>query len=276
MSPASGTPISNPGASTCGLIIAAAASGSGKTTLTLGLLRLLARQGVAVRGCKIGPDYIDPAFHAAASGAACFNLDAWAMREQSLATVIAATEPHDLLIVEGVMGLFDGAAMATDASSDLPAGSTAQLAAETGWPVVLVLNVKGQGATAAAIAQGLRDFHAGVHVAGVICNNVGSPRHAEILRQAFGQAGITLLGLVPRDARLQLPDRHLGLIQASGNLWQWGHDGDPDEPRASLVGGSWWFDGDAGSRQALLGCAWPGNSSGSIGARGRCDHLQPV
>lgn len=209
------SPDSDASTTTPGLIIAAAASGSGKTTLTLGLLRLFARQGVAVRGCKIGPDYIDPAFHAAASGAACFNLDAWAMRGQSLAAVIAATKPHDLLIVEGVMGLFDGAAMATDASSDLPAGSTAQLAAETGWPVVLVLNVKGQGATAAAIAQGLRDFHAGVHVAGVICNNVGSPRHAEILRQAFGQAGITLLGLVPRDARLQLPDRHLGLIQAS-------------------------------------------------------------
>jgi cobyrinic acid a,c-diamide synthase len=196
-----------------GLIIAAAASGSGKTTLTLGLLRLLARQGVAVRGCKIGPDYIDPAFHAAASGAPCFNLDAWAQRPVSLAAVVAATRPHDLLIVEGVMGLFDGAAAPAEASNLAP-GSTAALAAKTGWPVVLVLNVKGQGATAAAIARGLQQFHPDVRVSGVICNNVGSPRHGEILQQSFAQAGIPLLGLVPRDPRLSLPDRHLGLIQA--------------------------------------------------------------
>jgi cobyrinic acid a,c-diamide synthase len=200
------------------LIIAAAASGSGKTTLTLGLLRLFARQGLAVRGCKIGPDYIDPAFHAAASGAACFNLDAWAMRENSLGSVVAATQPHDLLIVEGVMGLFDGAATAsaspTSQASDLAAGSTAQLAAKTSWPVILVLNVKGQGATAAAVAKGLLQFHKDVRVAGVICNNVGSPRHGEILRHAFRQADIPLLGLVPRASSLHLPDRHLGLVQA--------------------------------------------------------------
>jgi cobyrinic acid a,c-diamide synthase len=202
-----------------GLIIAAAASGSGKTTLTLGLLRLLARQGGAVRGCKTGPDYIDPAFHAAASGAPCFNLDPWAMRVESLAALIAASQPADLMIVEGVMGLFDGAAPA--ASDDtaptgtvLPAGSTAQLAAQTGWPVVAVLNVKGQGATAAAIASGLKQFHRQVRVAGVICNNVGSPRHGEILRHAFRQIDLPLLGLVPRDPRLQLPERHLGLVQA--------------------------------------------------------------
>lgn len=200
-----------------GLIIAAASSGSGKTTLTLGLLRLLARQGVAVRGCKIGPDYIDPAFHAAASGAACFNLDSWAQRPQSLAALVTAGQPYDLLIVEGVMGLFDGAAVPADQAAEampLSPGSTADLAARTGWPIVLVLNVKGQGATAAAVARGLQHFHPAVRIAGVICNNVGSPRHGEILRQAFAQAGIKLLGLVPRDVRLSLPDRHLGLVQA--------------------------------------------------------------
>lgn len=208
--------------SSSGLIIAAAASGSGKTTLTLGLLRLLARQGIVVRGCKTGPDYIDPAFHAAASGAPCFNLDPWAMRADSLAAIIAASQPADLMIIEGVMGLFDGAAPAAGADDavspagmvDLPAGSTAQLAAQTGWPVVAVLNVKGQGATAAAIASGLRQFHPQVRIAGVICNNVGSPRHGEILRHAFRQIGLPLLGLVPRDPRLQLPERHLGLVQA--------------------------------------------------------------
>ncbi|HVJ40227.1 MAG TPA: cobyrinate a,c-diamide synthase [Dongiaceae bacterium] len=203
-----------------GLIIAAAASGSGKTTLTLGLLRLLARQGVKVRGCKTGPDYIDPAFHAAASGHACFNLDPWAMRADSLAAIVDASQPHDLTIVEGVMGLFDGAAPSIENEAvkaevvDLAAGSTAQLAALTGWPVVVVLNVKGQGATAAAIARGLLQFHPQVRVAGVICNNVGSARHGEILRHAFAQVGIPLLGLVLRDPRLHLPDRHLGLVQA--------------------------------------------------------------
>jgi len=204
-----------------GLIIAASASGSGKTTLTLGLLRLLARQGVRVRGCKTGPDYIDPAFHAAASGAPCFNLDPWAMRPDSLTAIVAAAQPHDLMIVEGVMGLFDGAApspanaVAGSGVFELPAGSTAQLAALTGWPVVVVLNVKGQGATAAAIARGLQQFHPQVRVAGVICNNVGSERHGEILRHAFAQLGISLLGLVLRDQRLHLPDRHLGLVQAA-------------------------------------------------------------
>ncbi|HVI92127.1 MAG TPA: cobyrinate a,c-diamide synthase [Dongiaceae bacterium] len=209
-----------------GLIIAAAASGSGKTTLTLGLLRLLARQGTRVRGCKTGPDYIDPAFHAAASGAPCFNLDPWAMRADSLAALVAASQPADLLVVEGVMGLFDGAAptagdnAAPTDTVDLPDGSTAQLAARTGWPVVAVLNVKGQGATAAAIASGLRQFHRQVRVAGVICNNVGSARHGEILRHAFRQIGMPLLGLVLRDPRLHLPERHLGLVQAGehGNL----------------------------------------------------------
>lgn len=199
-----------------GLIIAATASGSGKTTLTLGLLHLLARQGVAARGCKIGPDYIDPAFHAAASGADCFNLDPWAMRPASLAALIAAAMTADLLIVEGVMGLFDGAAMPAEAIADtLPIGSTAQLAAMTGWPVVLVLNVKGQGATAAAVARGLRDHHPDVHIAGVICNNVGGARHVEILRQAFDRLGLPVFGFVPQNAELTLPDRHLGLVQAA-------------------------------------------------------------
>src|SRR5260221_11238270 len=157
-----------------GLIIAAAASGSGKTTLTLGLLRLLARQGVAVRGCKIGPDYIDPAFHAAASGADCFNLDAWAMRPTSLAAVIAAAQPHDLLIVEGVMGLFDGAALPAPAGAlDLAAGSAAQLAAQTGWPGGLGFNGKGPGAPAAAVGRGAEQPPPPVRAAGDAVHNVG-------------------------------------------------------------------------------------------------------
>ena len=134
-----------------GLIIAAASSGSGKTTVTLALLALLKRRGVSVASCKIGPDYIDPAFHARATGRACFNLDGWAMRPQTLAhTVSQATRDAELLVVEGVMGLFDGA----PSDAELAPGSTAEIAALTRLPVVLVLRAKGIAATAAALLQG--------------------------------------------------------------------------------------------------------------------------
>ena len=120
-----------------GLLLAAPASGSGKTTLTLALLRRLRNEGVAVASVKAGPDYIDPAFHQAASGRPCVNLDGWAMRPQTLAAALKiAGDGAELILGEGVMGLFDGAPLRDD--QGLAAGSTAQLAALTGWPVVLV------------------------------------------------------------------------------------------------------------------------------------------
>lgn len=187
-----------------GLILAAPASGSGKTVTVLALLRHFRRTGVEVVSRKTGPDYIDPMFHTAASGRPCINLDPWAMRPETLAGL--AEENADLLIVEGVMGLFDGAADGT--------GSTADLAALTGWPVVLVLDVKSQAQSAAALVHGFASFRNDIEVSGVILNRVGSPNHEALLRTALAPLGIPVLGALPRLEALALPDRHLGLVPA--------------------------------------------------------------
>jgi len=194
---------------TTGIIIAAPASGSGKTVLTLGLLRLLTRMGASVASAKVGPDYIDPAFHGAATGRACLNLDTWAMRGQTLASAISELSANaELIICEGVMGLFDGATART--------GSTADLAALTGWPVVLVIDVRAQAASAAAVIRGFASHRTDVRVAGAIFNRVGSQRHASVIEDACSQTipEVTRLGSIPRDEHLRLPERHLGLVQA--------------------------------------------------------------
>jgi cobyrinic acid a,c-diamide synthase len=194
-----------------GLIIAAASSGSGKTTVTLALLALLKRRGVAVASCKVGPDYIDPAFHARATGRPCFNLDGWAMRAGTLAHLVQlAARDAELLVIEGVMGLFDGA----PSDAELAPGSTAEIAARTRLPVVLVLRAKGIGATAAALLQGLARHHADVRIAGIIFNEVGGERHRAMLAQAAGRAALPVLGYLPAFADIALPSRHLGLVQA--------------------------------------------------------------
>lgn len=193
---------------TRGLVVAAPASGSGKTTLTLALLRHLRDAGVRVASLKVGPDYIDPAFHAAASGRPCFNLDPWAMRAPTIAAVLAAaSRDTELVIAEGVMGLFDGATAHE--------GSTADVAAATGWPVLLVVDAGAMAASAAAVVQGFASFRRDVEVAGVVFNRVGSDRHAELLVEACARTGRPVLGCLRRDAALALPDRHLGLVQAS-------------------------------------------------------------
>lgn len=192
-----------------GLIIAAPASGSGKTVVTLGLLRHLTNTSVAVSSAKAGPDYIDPAFHAVATDRPCFNLDPWAMRAGTRAAVVARTGDGAALVVcEGVMGLFDGATAHQ--------GSTADLAAEGGWPVVLVIDARAQAASAAAVLRGFAGHRADVMVAGVIYNRVGSGRHADVLREATESTlpHIPVLGCLPRTDGLELPERHLGLVQA--------------------------------------------------------------
>jgi len=189
------------------LIIAAPSSGAGKTTVTLGLLRALRRRGVAVASAKVGPDYIDPAFHAAASGRSCRNLDPWAMRPETLLCQLdRAADGAELLIIEGVMGLFDGAADG--------GGSTADLAALLDLPVLLVQDVRGQTVSAAAVAKGFATYRADVRVAGVLLNRVGSPRHADLIRPAFESLGLPVLGALPRTDGITVPSRHLGLIQA--------------------------------------------------------------
>ncbi len=191
------------------LIIAAPASGSGKTLITLSLLALMRQRGVLVSSAKVGPDYIDPAFHAAATGRDCLNLDPWAMGPGDLARHLeAAARDAELLVIEGVMGLFDGTA---DGS-----GSTADLAARFGLPVVLVLDCARQGQSVAAVAAGFRDFRKDVNVAGIILNRVATERHGETLAAFVEEAtGLPVVGRVMRRADMELPSRHLGLVQAA-------------------------------------------------------------
>ncbi|MBB2970981.1 cobyrinate a,c-diamide synthase [Mesorhizobium sp. RMAD-H1] len=190
-----------------GFLIAAPSSGSGKTTVTLGLLRALKERRIALAPAKAGPDYIDPAFHTAASGAQCFNLDPWAMRPELVSALSSRmTEGGKLLVVEAMMGLFDGAMDGT--------GSAADLAVHLGLPVVLVVDCSRQSQSVAALVSGFRDFRKNVLIAGLVLNRVGSARHEAMLRTALEPLGIPVLGAVPRDEALYLPERHLGLVQA--------------------------------------------------------------
>lgn len=193
-----------------GLVIAAPGSGQGKTVVTLGLIRALTDRGLTVAPAKSGPDYLDPGFHAAAAGRACATLDAWAADGPQLrARAAAAAAGADLLVVEGAMGLYDGAADGTPAGR----GSAADLAAALGLPVVLVLDISGMGQGAAAVVAGLARYRADVTVAGVILNRSGSPRHTALVAAAIGPV-CPVLGAVPRDGDMALPARHLGLVQA--------------------------------------------------------------
>lgn len=187
-----------------GFVIAAPSSGSGKTLVTLGLLARFREMGVNVAGAKCGPDYIDPRFHEAATGRPSVNLDPWAMRPDLIHTLLP--RDADLVVVEGVMGLFDGGKGG--------AGSTADLAAMLGLPVVLVVDVRRQAQTAAAVALGCARLREDVRVSGVILNGVASPRHAGLAAELFHKADVPLLGSVPRTPGLDTPSRHLGLVQA--------------------------------------------------------------
>ena len=192
------------------LMIATPASGAGKTVVTAGLLRAFRRRGVRVRAAKSGPDYIDPAFHAAATGDDCVNLDSWAMGPALLDAIVAdLSAGADLVVIEAAMGLFDG----------LPGpaarrGSAADLAARYRLPVVLVLDATGQTQSGAAVARGFAAHDPAVHVAGVILNRVATDRHRAYVGDAVAAAGIPVLGALGRGDSLALPSRHLGLVQA--------------------------------------------------------------
>jgi cobyrinic acid a,c-diamide synthase len=192
------------------LVISAPASGTGKTTLTLALARAFRDRGLVVQCFKSGPDYIDPAFHAAATGRASVNIDSWAMTRDTIERLTARAGDADLVLIEGSMGLFDGVATPGQCGT----GASADLAAMMGWPVLLVLDPSGQAQTAAAVATGLRDFRKGVRVAGVVLNRVASPRHEDLVRRAMESAGIAVIGALPRHTPIALPERHLGLVQA--------------------------------------------------------------
>ncbi len=192
------------------IVVAAPRSGSGKTTVALGLIGALARRGMTVRALKAGPDYIDAAFHAAASGAPAHNLDSWAMAPSLLDALMqdAATNA-DLLVIEGAMGLFDGIPGRSGRT-----GSTADIAARFAIPVLLVLDVSGQAQSAAAVVRGFASHQPALRISGVVLNRVGSERHAQLVGDAIACLGVPVVGVLPREEALRMPERHLGLVQA--------------------------------------------------------------
>ena len=218
-----------------GLIIGAPRSGSGKTVLMLAMLAAFRRRGIAVRAAKSGPDYIDPAFHAAATGHPCPNLDTWAMEPGLLDRIIGVlADGADLVLIESAMGLFDGVPAPRGRS-----GAASDLAARLGLPVLLALDVSGQSQTAAAVARGFMGHDAQVRIAGAILNRVGSERHRGGVAEALAALPLPVLGAMPRDAAASLPERHLGLVQAgehTGLLATLGHLADLAERHLDLDG----------------------------------------
>lgn len=192
------------------IMVAAPRSGGGKTTVTLALLAAFRRRGVRVGAAKTGPDYIDPAFHAALTGRPGLNLDSWCMNPALLAaTLEAARQDVDLVVVESAMGLFDGLVAPNGAR-----GSPSDIAARFNIPVLLVLDVSGQGQTVGAVAHGFATWQPDVQVAGVVLNRVASPRHARLTEGAIEAAGLPVCGTLLRQPGTPLPERHLGLVQA--------------------------------------------------------------
>ncbi|HEY8449257.1 MAG TPA: cobyrinate a,c-diamide synthase [Bacillota bacterium] len=191
------------------LVIAAPSSGAGKTTVVTGLLRALRDRGVRVQAFKVGPDYIDPTCHRLASGRDGCNLDLWLMGEAAVRELFARmTQGAEVAIIEGVMGLYDGAAGG--------AGSTASLARLLAAPVVLVLDASAGAQSLAATALGFREYDRRLQVAGVIANRVGSDRHAALIAEALQPVGLPLLGALPHDDGLRLPEGRLGLVIGGG------------------------------------------------------------
>lgn len=195
------------------VVVAAPASGSGKTTVATGLMGALRRAGHVVAPFKVGPDFIDPGYHALAAGRPGRNLDPVLVGEHLIGPLYAhGTAGADIAVVEGVMGLFDG--RIADQMSGPATGSTAHVAALLGAPVVLVVDARGQSHSIAALLHGFSTFDPHTRIAGVVLNRVGSPRHEEVLRQACEHAGLPVFGSIPRTEALSVPSRHLGLVTA--------------------------------------------------------------
>ena len=199
------------------LMIAAPASGSGKTTVACGLMAALRAAGLAVSGHKTGPDYIDPGYHALATGRAARNLDPFLCGEDRIVPLfLHGAQGADVAVVEGVMGLFDGTDPGTgEGAGDPGYGSTAHVARLLAAPVVLVIDAASVGRSVAAVAAGFARFDPGTKVAGVILNRVASDRHERLLRDALAAAGIAVYGAIRRSAQVAAPSRHLGLVPAA-------------------------------------------------------------
>ncbi|WP_406836714.1 cobyrinate a,c-diamide synthase [Streptomyces sp. AHU1] len=189
------------------LVVAAPSSGSGKTTVATGLMAAFAGRGLAVSPHKVGPDYIDPGYHALATGRVGRNLDAYLCGPELIGPLFAhGARGCDLAVVEGVMGLYDGAA------GEGELASTAQVAKLLRAPVVLVVDASSQARSVAALVHGFASWDPGVRVAGVILNKVGSDRHEAMLREALDASGVPVLGVLRRAPQVDTPSRHLGLV----------------------------------------------------------------
>ncbi|MFJ6166812.1 cobyrinate a,c-diamide synthase [Micromonospora orduensis] len=192
------------------VVVAAPASGHGKTTVATGLLAALRRRGLTVSPHKVGPDYIDPGYHALAAGRPGRNLDPFLVGAERVAPLLrhgaSVPTPADVAVIEGVMGLHDGAVGRRDFAS------TAHVARLVDAPVLLVLDTTAQGRSAAALTLGMAAFDPAVRIGGVILNRVGSPRHETLLRDALAEVGVPVLGAVTRAAEVAAPARHLGLV----------------------------------------------------------------
>ena len=198
------------------VVLAAPGSNAGKTSVATGLIAALTARGLAVSPHKVGPDYIDPGYHGLAAGRPGRNLDPWLVGEERIAPLLlrGATYPTqaDVAVIEGVMGLFDGA---THPSVEAGFASTAHVAAVLRAPVVLVVDASAQARSVAALVHGFATFDPAVRLGGVVLNRVGSDRHEAILREALGAAGVPVLGAIRRLEQLHTPARHLGLIPAA-------------------------------------------------------------
>ncbi|GAA0444768.1 hydrogenobyrinate a,c-diamide synthase [Acrocarpospora corrugata] len=189
------------------LVIAAPASGAGKTTIATGLMAALVRRGLTVSPHKVGPDYIDPGYHALATGRPGRNLDPWLTSEDLVAPLfLHGSEGADIAVIEGVMGLYDGMRGTADFAS------TAHVARLLEAPVVLVVDATGQGQSVAALVHGFASYDTRVRLAGIILNRVGSPRHEQVCRESLESTGIPVLGAIPRTSDAATPSRHLGLV----------------------------------------------------------------
>ncbi|HTY74896.1 MAG TPA: cobyrinate a,c-diamide synthase, partial [Candidatus Nanoarchaeia archaeon] len=190
------------------IIIAGTQSGVGKTTISIGLMSALRDAGYKVQGFKVGPDYIDPGYHNAVTGRLSENLDVWMVPPDQIVEVfINATRDADFAVIEGVMGLYDGLSGLDET------GSTAHIAKILNCPVILVIDVHDMARTAAAVALGYKNFDKGIHIAGIILNNIASKTHAMWCQDAIETiTGIPIIGSLPINKEIKLPERHLGLI----------------------------------------------------------------
>ena len=192
------------------IVVAGTQSGVGKTTIVSGLLMELRKRGKKVQSYKVGPDYIDPGYHALASGRPCHNLDSWLMPQERLLSLFGSTSRGmDLAVVEGVMGLFDGGRGGV--------ASTAAIARLIGAPVVLVVNCRSAGESIAAVVLGFQQYDPGVKIAGVILNQIGSDTHEQMVTEALQRIGVRVLGVIRRTENLKVQERHLGLVPVTEN-----------------------------------------------------------